>query len=83
MLMDKLHGLQLTVYIMQFITTQLQLSQNNSFSTIMQLHYNYTHDVMVLSLIVIYLLKSNMWHYEDFGHTFFFKIFISIVHYDC
>jgi hypothetical protein len=65
------------------MTTRLQLSQNNLFSTIMQLHYNYTHDVMVLSLIVFHLLKSNMWHYEDFGHNFFFEILISIVHYDC
>jgi hypothetical protein len=55
-----MHELQLTVYIVQFLTTQLQLSQNNSFSTIMQLHYNYTHDVMVLSLIVTHLLKFNM-----------------------
>jgi hypothetical protein len=32
----------------------------------MQLHYNYTHDVMLMSLIVIHLLKSNMWHHENF-----------------
>jgi hypothetical protein len=32
----------------------------------MQLHYNYTHDVMLMSLIIIHLLKSNMWHYGDF-----------------
>jgi hypothetical protein len=32
----------------------------------MQLHYNYTHDVILMSLIVIHLLKSNMWHYERF-----------------
>jgi hypothetical protein len=50
--------LQLTIYIVQFIETQLQLYQNNSLSTIMQLHYNYTHDVIVTSLIVIHLLKS-------------------------
>jgi len=39
--------------------TQLQFNQNNSFSTTMQLHYNYTHDVMLMSLIVIHLLKFN------------------------
>jgi hypothetical protein len=32
----------------------------------MQLHYNYTHDGMLMSLIVIQLLKYDMWHYEDF-----------------
>jgi hypothetical protein len=58
--------LQLIVYTVQFITTQLQLSQNNSFSTTRQLHYNYTHDVMLTSLIVIHILKYDMWHYEGF-----------------
>jgi len=48
------------------IATQLQLCQNNSFSIIMQFHYNCTHDVMLASIIVIHLLQSNMWHYEDF-----------------
>ncbi len=48
----------------------LQLYQNNSFSTTMQLYYNYTHDVMLMSLIVIHLLKSNMWHYEFFWHIY-------------
>jgi hypothetical protein len=54
------------VYMMQLIVTQLQLYQNNSFSTTMQLHYNCTHGVMLTLLIVIHLLKSNTWHYEDF-----------------
>jgi hypothetical protein len=49
---------------MQLIAIQLQPSQNNSFSTTIQFHYNYTHDVMLRSLIVIHLLKSNTWHYE-------------------
>jgi hypothetical protein len=43
---------------------KLQLCQNNSFSTTMQLHYNCTNDVILTSLIVIYSLKSNTWHYE-------------------
>jgi hypothetical protein len=47
--------LQLTVYMVQLIATQLQLNQNNSFSTTIQLHYNYTHGVMLTSLIVIHL----------------------------
>jgi hypothetical protein len=59
-------ALQLTVHMMQFIATQLQLNENNSFSSIMQLHYNCSHDVMLTSLIVIYLLKYDKWHYEDF-----------------
>jgi hypothetical protein len=64
--------LQLTIYTVQPIATQLQLSQNNSFSTTMQLCYNCTHDVMLTSLIVIHLLKFDMWYYEDFW-TFFFQ----------
>ncbi len=72
MLMDKLHELQScnSPYIwsnsLQLIATHLQLCQNNSFSTTMQLHYNCTHDVMLKSLFVIHILKSNTWHYEDF-----------------
>jgi hypothetical protein len=58
--------LQLTAYTMQFIVIQWQLNQNNSFSTTMQLHNNCTHNVMLTSLIVIHLLKFDMWHYEDF-----------------
>jgi hypothetical protein len=59
--------------MMQFIATQLQLSQNNSFSTTMQLHYNYTHDVKLMSLIVIQLSKFDTWHYEDFWTQLFFQ----------
>jgi hypothetical protein len=44
----------------------------NSFSTIMQLHYIYTYNVMLTSLIVIHLLKYDMWHYEDLW-IFFLK----------
>jgi hypothetical protein len=68
---------------MQLITIQLQLCQNNSFSTTMQLQYNYTHDVMLMSLIVIHLLKFDMWHCEKkLDKNIFFEILISIVHYD-
>jgi hypothetical protein len=35
---------QFIVYMVQFIVTQLQLCQNNSFSTTMQFHYNCTHE---------------------------------------
>jgi hypothetical protein len=51
----------------------------------MQLHYNYTYDVMLMSLIVIHLLKFDTWHYEYFRHKIylFFEILISIVQYDC
>ncbi len=59
--------------MVQFITTQLQLNLNNLLSINMQLHYNYTHDVMLTSLIVIHLLKIDMWHYEVFGLFSFLK----------
>jgi hypothetical protein len=50
----------------------------------MQVHYNYTHDVMLTSLIVTYLLKFNTWHYGNFWANYFiFEILISIIHYDC
>jgi hypothetical protein len=52
--------------MVQLIVTQLQFSQNNSFSTTMQFHYNCTHGVMLMSLIVIHVFKIDMWHYEDF-----------------
>jgi hypothetical protein len=86
--MDKLHELQScnSLYIwcnsLQF---KLQFSQNNSFSTIMQLHYNCTHDVMLNSLIVIHLLQSkHMALWKKIRHKIiFFKILISILHYDC
>jgi len=58
--------LQLTIYTMQLITIQLQLCQNNSFSITIQLHYDCTHDIMLTSLVVNHLLKSNMWQYEEF-----------------
>jgi hypothetical protein len=60
--------LQLTICIVQLIATQLQLYQNNTFSTIMQLYYNCTCDVILMSLIVIHLLKFDTWHYEFFWH---------------
>jgi hypothetical protein len=63
--------------------TQLQLNQNNSFSTIIQLHYNYTNNVMLTSLIVIHLLKYDTLHYEDFWTLKKIEILISIIHYDC
>jgi hypothetical protein len=51
---------------MQLITIPLQLCQYNSFSTIMQVHYNYGHNIILTLLIFIYSLKFDMWHYEDF-----------------
>jgi hypothetical protein len=47
---------------MQLIAIKFQLYENNSFLTTMPLHYNYTHDVMLTSLIVIQLLKFDTWH---------------------
>jgi hypothetical protein len=45
---------------------QLQFYLNNSFSIIMQFHYNYSHNVMLTLLIFIHPLKFDMWFYEDF-----------------
>jgi len=58
--------LQLIIYTVQFIVIELQLSQNNSFSTIMKLHYNYTRDILLTSIIVIHILKYDTWYYEKF-----------------
>jgi hypothetical protein len=65
--------LQLIIYVVQLIATRLQLCRNHSFSTIMQLHYNYSHNVMLTLLIFIHTLKLDMWHYEDFW-IFFWNI---------
>jgi hypothetical protein len=53
MLMDKLHELQScnSSYIQ---CNSLQLYQNDSFSTTMQLHYNCTRYDMLTSLIIIH-----------------------------
>jgi hypothetical protein len=62
--MNNLHELQScnSLYMVQFIVVQLQLSQNNSFSTTMQ----FIITTPMMSLIVIHALKSSMWHYEVF-----------------
>jgi hypothetical protein len=50
----------------------------------MQLHYNYNHDVMLTTLIVIHLLKYDTWHYETIWTNYFlFEILTFIIHYDC
>jgi hypothetical protein len=71
-------ALQLTIYTVQLITTQLQLCHNNSFSTTMQLPYDYNHNVMLTSLSSIHqiLTRGIMRIFCDF-----FEILISIVHY--
>jgi hypothetical protein len=38
----------------------------------MQLHYNYTHDVILTSLIVIHILNMTHGIMKNFGHNFFF-----------
>jgi hypothetical protein len=72
MLTNKLHELQIIIYMVQLIIIQLQLGQNNSFSTTMQLHFNYTHDVILTSLIINHIFKSDMSHYEDFWTKYIF-----------
>jgi hypothetical protein len=67
--MDKLQDakLQLIVYIMHLIVTQLQFNKKIHF----QLLFNSIINIPMKSLIVIHILKSNMWHYEK-NWTFFF-----------
>jgi hypothetical protein len=50
---------------LQLIVTQLQLCQNHSFSTIVQLHYNSNHNIMLTLVIFIHPLKLDMRHYEN------------------
>jgi hypothetical protein len=64
--LQKLQKLQFTVHTVQRITTQLQLCHNNSFSTTMQLLYDYNRNVM-LTLFFIHPSKFNTWHYEIFS----------------
>jgi hypothetical protein len=45
---------------MQLIATQSKQFIFNYYSV----HYNYTHDAILTSLIVIHLLKYDMLHYE-------------------
>jgi hypothetical protein len=61
----ELQELQLIVYTVQLITTQLQLCHNNSLSTTMLLPYDYNHNVMLTSFS-IHPSKFNTSHYEDF-----------------
>jgi len=63
--LQELQKLQLTAYTMQLNITQLQLCCNNSFSTTMQLPYDYNHNVMLMSFF-IHPSKFNKWRYEDF-----------------
>jgi hypothetical protein len=56
--------------LMQLITTQLQLSHNNSFSTTMQLRYDYNHNVTLTSYFM-HSSKFNTWHtMKIFGWIF-------------
>jgi hypothetical protein len=56
---------------MQLITTQLQLCSSNSFSTTMQLPYDYNHDVMLTSFLSIH---RNLTCTMKFFHDFFWNI---------
>jgi hypothetical protein len=67
--LQELQELQLTIYTVQLIITQLQLCCNNSFSTTMQLPYDYGHIVMLTSFL-IHPSKLNTWYYEDFSWFF-------------
>jgi hypothetical protein len=71
--------LQLTIYIVQLITIQLQICHNNSFSTTMQLPYDYNHNFMLMSFLSIHqnLTHGIMRIFRDLKNKL-----ISIVHYD-
>jgi hypothetical protein len=73
----------LIIYTMQLIAIQLQLCQNNSFSTTMQFHYNYNHNVIFILPIFIHSLKFGIM--KNFGskNYFPFEVLISILYYDC
>ncbi len=71
--------LQFTIYTVQLIITQLQFCHNNSFSTTMQLPYDYNHNVMMISFSSIH---QNLTHGIMKIFCDFFEILISIVHYD-
>jgi hypothetical protein len=51
----------------------MQSYQNNSILATMQLHYNYTHNIMLMSLIVIHPLKYDTWHFEYFWTYIYLK----------
>jgi hypothetical protein len=72
--------LQLIKYMMQLNVTHCNwiatLSKQFILKLLCKLHYNCTHNVMMMSSIVIHLLKYNMWH------LLIFEILIFIVHYD-
>jgi hypothetical protein len=62
----------------------MQLTCNNSFSTTMELPYNYNHIAMLTSFF-IHSSNFNTWHYEDFMMNGFLKYWypssIMIIHF--
>jgi len=68
---------------MQLIAIQLQLCQNNSFSTTMQFHYNYNHNVMLTMPIFMHPLKFGIMKILGLKNYFLFEVLISILYYDC
>ncbi len=65
----ELHWTLATYYIYNVTHCNSIVTQSKQhISTTMQFHYNCTHDVMLISLIVIHSLKFDIWHYEKFGH---------------
>jgi hypothetical protein len=63
-LTNKLHELQGYNSLYIWCNSLMQFYQNNFVFTTMQLHYNYTHNIMLMSLIVIHPLKYDKWHFE-------------------
>jgi hypothetical protein len=59
----------------QLIIILLQFCQNNSFSTIMQVHYNYSHNIILTLLIFIHSLNLTCGTMRIFGCKIFIFIF--------
>jgi hypothetical protein len=47
--------------------------------TTMQLHYNYSHNIMLTLIFFIHPLKLDMWHYEIFWINFFWNTDIHLL----
>ncbi len=59
--------LQLTIYMVHLIAIKLQFNQNNSFSTTIQLHYDYTqcHDDIINCHPFVKIWHMALWRFLD------------------
>jgi len=66
-------------YNLPYIWCNSITTSSQKLFSIMQFPYDYNYNVMLMWFLSIHQ-KFNTWHYE--GFLWFFKILISIVHYD-